>query len=348
MSASFRYIILVIGFTLCWYNIALSQEKEKTKSVGYDSSYVKQYTHFVSIENAIGRSGLNVLLAERGGNHVRYAINQKTQLGFKLNWRFINFGFGVTIPFFNNDENKFGKTTGYNFNFASQIKRRVLLDIYFLNQKTLYVYNAPSLITDFNKKGNYPVLEDLRINYLGLDGGYLLNNKKFTFKAPFNANERQLKSAGTFTVGGYLFYSQISNSGKLVGDSMQQHFNQMNGTTSFRSYNIGLSLGYGYNFVIKKHGLISTTGHAGFGPGISAIKYEDGHIESKVVLSGRYKIRLIGAYMNDKISAGVRTLVGILPNSANNNMRIYYETDQVSFFFSIRFLPDITKNKFER
>ena len=91
--------------------------------------------------------------------------------------------------------------------------------------------------------------------------------------------------------------------------------------------------------------MISTTGHVGFGPGISKIKYENGIEKNKVMLSGRYKLRVVGAYMNDNISAGIRALVGVLPNSANNNLRIYYETDQVVFFFSYRFLPAITKKK---
>ena len=315
------------------------------KNVTHDTTYIKSYFKYINVENSVGRNGLNVLVGEIGNNRIRYNINQKAQLGYKINWRFVSFSFGVNIPFLSNDDERFGKSSGFNFNFATQIKRKILLDIYFLSQKSLYVKNANSLIDDFDSSGKYPIFDDMRVNYLGIDGSYLFNNKKFTFKAPLNSNERQLKSSGSFTVGGYFFFSQIQNEGGLLNDTLEIQFRELRNTKDISSINMGISAGYGYNYVIKKHGLISTTGHVGFGPGISKIKYENGIEKNKVMLSGRYKLRVVGAYMNDNISAGIRALVGVLPNSANNNLRIYYETDQVVFFFSYRFLPAITKKK---
>lgn len=318
------------------------------KKVAHDTTYIKSYYKYLNLENSIGRNGLNVLVGEIGGNKIRYTINQKTQLGYKLNWRFISFSFGVNIPLLSNNEEKFGKTSGFNFNFATQIKRKILLDVYFLSQNSLYVKNANSLIENFDENISYPIFEHMQINYLGVDGSYLFNNKKFTFKAPLNSNERQLKSSGSFTLGGYFFYSQIKNDNGLLNDTLEIKFKELRNSENINSINMGISAGYGYNYVIKKHGLISTTGHIGFGPGISKIEYENGIVKNKVMLSGRYKIRIVGAYMNDNISAGVRALVAILPNSANNNIRTYYETDQLAFFFSYRFLPNITRNKESR
>ena len=237
----------------------------------HDTTYIKSYFKYFNVENNIGRSGMNVLIGEIGNNRIRYSINQKIQLGYKFNWRFVSFSFGVNVPFSSNTDDKFGKSSGFNFNFTTQIKRNILLDIYFLSQKSLYVNNAGSLIDNFDSSGNYPVFENMRVNHLGIDGGYLFNNKKFTFKAPLNLNERQLKSSGSFTVGGYFFYSQAINKEGLLNDSLEVNFKELRNANNIKSINVGISAGYGYNFVIKKHGLISATGHVGFGPGFSKI-----------------------------------------------------------------------------
>lgn len=338
-------LLIIVSFTV---QHAAAEDKNfynLGKSNTHDTTHIKSFFKYLNIENNIGRNGLNVLVSEIGGNKIRYSINHKMQLGYKFNWRFISFSFGINIPVISNSELKFGKSTGFNLNFVTQIKRKVLLDIYFLSQKSLYVHNANNLIDDYDSNDIRPIFEDMQINHLGIDAGYLFNNKHFTFKAPLNINERQLKSAGSFTIGGYFFYSQIKNNNGLLNDTLEVKFNEFRNAIDMNSINLGVSAGYGHNFVIKKHGLISTTGHLGFGPGFSKIEYENGIVKNKVMLSGRYKFRFVGAYMNDNISAGVRALIGLLPNSTNNNIRIYYETDQIALFFSYRFLPEMTKRR---
>jgi len=341
-----KYLLL----TFCIVSLHITRAQNKRlynleKKVVHDTTYIKSFFKYINVENSIGRTGLNVLISELGNRKIRYGINQKTQLGYKINWRFVSFAFGVNIPFLSNNEEKYGQSSGFNFNFSTQIKRQLLLDIYFLSQKSLYVNNASSLIQNFDNSGRYPVFDNMTVNYLGIDADYLFNNKKFTFKAPLNLNERQIKSAGSFTVGTYFFYSQIQNNSGLLNDTLEVEFVELRNSEDISSINMGISAGYGYNLVIKKHGLISASGHIGFGPGLSSIKYENGLEKNKVMLSGRYKVKFIAAYMNDNISAGIRAYAGLLPNSANNNIRIYYETDQVAVFFSYRFLPEITKNK---
>ena len=330
--------------------IAFSQETkfEEKNDFKYDTSYVKVFSKYISLENSLSRNGLNLLILEKNSGKIRYSVNQKVQLGYRINWRFINLGFAINIPILNNDDEKFGETSGFNLNFTSQIKRKVVLDIFFLFQKGLYVVSAPSIIPNFDRSGNYPAFKSMVVDYLGVDANYIFNHKKFTFKAPLNINERQLKSSGSLFVGGYFFFSQVLNESGLLNDSLTADFNYLLQTSEMNSINFGVTAGYGHNFVIKKHGLISTTGYFGIGPGISNKTDIDGNTNNKLILSGRYKLRVMGAYMNDNISVGARFLVSVLPNSANDNLSVNYETDYASFFFSYRFLPLITQNKMKK
>jgi hypothetical protein len=110
----------------------------------------------------------------------------------------------------------------------------------------------PTLINPVWQPGNsYPIRDDVRSFAMGFTGNYIFNNKKFSYPAAFTFNERQKKSAGSFTVGGgWLLFNLKSDTGLVPGAL----FPDSNSTFNFDKITLSCIYGmggYAYTFVIR-------------------------------------------------------------------------------------------------
>jgi Domain of unknown function (DUF4421) len=107
-----------------------------------------------------------------------------------------------------------------------------------------------------NSPGNYYQRPDLDVTHVGLAAYRILNNKKFSYNAAIVQNEWQKKSAGSFLVGGEMYYTVIKGDSALVPRNIENGYPQA-GINKIGFFSFGPGLGYAYTLVVQKHFFIT-------------------------------------------------------------------------------------------
>lgn len=126
-------------------------------------------------------------------------------LGFSMNNTIVNVSYGQGFNFMRDKEK--GKTKALDLQIHNYGKK-FTFDVFIQRYRGFYAEDESG-----NVLALYP---DLKIRQYGAYGQYIFNNKKFSYRAAFNQNEKQLKSAGSFLIGGGVYFSKIESDSSFV------------------------------------------------------------------------------------------------------------------------------------
>ncbi|WP_165041965.1 DUF4421 family protein [Dysgonomonas sp. ZJ709] len=218
----FRYIVLFSLFLLS-QAYCLAQ---------VDSSYIRPFDQKLAIRAYVMDSYSALSQDYDYDTEYTYRPNNPISLGLGVSWKNSSlsgsYGFG-----FMRDKKK-GNTKSFAFQYH-YYKRKYVFDLFFQNYKGFYQEDASDKMIAF--------CPDIKLIQYGAYGQYFFNNKKFSYKAAFDQSERQMRSVGSFQIGGGVFYNDIRSDSSLVSLG---RYNQKN-------LQIGISGGYAHTFVIKKN-----------------------------------------------------------------------------------------------
>lgn len=252
MALTKRVIILIFSFLLLGHSY--SQGILKKLAGETDTSYVESYLdHLTSrLYASIKSTGIS-LGDDRIDQQIVYHPNEPLILGFGANYGVLGLNIGFNFPFVNNDDDKYGETDYLDLQTHIYL-RSLTLDLYMQYYKGYHQTDPNDWYTDWPTIDTLPKRPDLQSISLGLNGQYIFNNRRFSLRAPFLQNEWQKKSAGSFLLGGNVFFADIKGDSSLIpstgGDTTffdGLHFSQ------YRIVNGGPVAGYAHTFVVKKH-----------------------------------------------------------------------------------------------
>jgi len=174
------------------------------------------------------------LVQEYGEGERVFMPNNPVELGagFSINNTVLSFGYGYGFDFMRDKE--YGKTKSFDFQFHNY-GRKHAFDFFFQQYKGFYM-------EDDKMDAEFVLCPDLEIKKYGVYGEYIFNNKKFSYKAAFDYSEKQLRSAGSFLIGGGIYYTDIKS------DSSFFH----NEKNTLKNFQFGISAGYAYTWVINR------------------------------------------------------------------------------------------------
>jgi len=252
MAFTKHLITLFILFLLSAH--CYSQSILKKLAGETDTNYVESYLdHLTSrVYASIKSAGVSI-----GDNRIEeqivYHPNEPLILGVGANYGILGLNIGFNFPFVNNDDHKYGETDYLDLQTHIYL-RKLTLDLYMQYYKGYHQTDPNDWYTDWPTIDTLPKRPDLQSISLGLNGQYIFNDKKFSLRAPFLQNEWQKKSAGSFLVGGNIFFADIQGDSSLIpstgGDTAffdGLHFSQ------YRIINGGPIAGYAHTFVVKQH-----------------------------------------------------------------------------------------------
>ncbi|BDX38850.1 hypothetical protein CYCD_22050 [Tenuifilaceae bacterium CYCD] len=121
-----------------------------------------------------------------------------------------------------------------------QYGRMYVTDISLQHYRGFYIDDSKLLSSEAN-------CPDLSIFEIGISGQYIFNGHKFSYKSAFGQNEYQVKSAGSFLLGGGIYFYNINSDSSFTFDSKNR----------IKSYQFGANTGYSYNWVVSKHILLN-------------------------------------------------------------------------------------------
>jgi hypothetical protein len=267
----------VFALVLTIYAVELHAQVEVIKTpfswlnVKNDRRYIEDHTRDVTARVFSINKFSRYVIGASGNERLIYSSNDNLGLGIGANWRFIGINLAFRMPLVNNDYSRFGRTRSFDVQSFLYF-RKLQVDIYAQAYKGFYIPNRSDLQRELLEA--YPHRADLKTRNYGLNAQYIFNNRRFSYRAAFVQNEYQKKSAGSFLLGGSLYYFRALADSALIAADMV-HDGAFWDRKFNRSNIISLSVngGYAYTLVIKKH--FFATGSLAAGPGLNYTQYKD-------------------------------------------------------------------------
>lgn len=202
-----------------------------------DSTYIGSYERKMALKGYLLKNFL-FIGKEKDDEMVTYMPNNPVGigLGVAVNNTVLSFSYSYGFDFMR--DRKFGKTKALDFQFH-HYGRKFVFDLFVQRYRGFYLEDDKN-----NFLGLFP---DLRIRNYGVFGQYVFNNRKFSYRAAFDQNEKQLKSAGSFLLGGGVHTT------KIYSDTTR-FFNDKN---VLRNFQFGVSGGYAYIWAINNKWFVS-------------------------------------------------------------------------------------------
>jgi hypothetical protein len=166
----------------------------------------------------------------------------------------------LTVYNYQKDKNRADKKS-YDFQLH-YYKRTFVFDIIAQNYKGLYLEEDTR-----NPSGMAPERPDINITKFGLFSQYIFNNNKFSYRAAFSQNERQVRSAGSLLVGAEAYYTLVEADSSFIQNVSTE------GKPKVKGYQIGPNIGYAYTCVIKKRCYVTAALSLGLNIGFAEANY---------------------------------------------------------------------------
>jgi hypothetical protein len=256
--------------------LAFGQLSVDVGALNYDTNFIESYS-----DNLVLRMFTSTKYTEAGLNDSKiqknliYHPNDRTNLGVGFNYRWLGLNFGFSFGFINNDDDIYGETKSLDLQTQFYL-RKFIIDVYLQSYSGFYLENTKDVMTDWPEDGSYYIREDISSYIAGLNIQYIFNHRKFSYRAAYLQNERQIKSAGTWTLGGAAYFSGSYGDSSFIPENIKypeifdgKRFNASTGL------NLGFNGGYGHNFVIKSRFFLTLSLVAGFALGASSVHLVD-------------------------------------------------------------------------
>ncbi|WP_173971166.1 DUF4421 family protein [Flavobacterium bizetiae] len=261
-----------------------------------DTTYIKPFENKLSLRTYLSTKFI-LMEKEVDGKVKNFTPNTPMSLGFgvSINNTIINLSYGYGLNFMKDDDK--GRTKALDFQIHNY-GRKFIID--------LFIQKYHGFYTSDDSDKNIKLYPDLNIQQYGAFGQYVFNNKKFSYKAAFNQNERQLKSAGSFLLGGGVYFTKIGSDSSFVHKSKN----------SLRNFQFGVSGGYAYTWAINQRWF--TSGSATMGVNLGTERIND-FGKRKIEVYPTFFPRISVGYNKENWSLGLSYINNLIFSSFTDN-----------------------------
>lgn len=235
-------------------------------NAGYDSTYVLDYTHILTARLYSSTKVNSFTFADNGtGNELLYRPNNRVNLGFGASYRAFTLNLGIGFKFLNRDDDAKGSTEYFDAQ-GNLFGRKWVTNLFFQTYKGYYIDGWSKDSLGWDVPTDVPYRGDIRQSNFGLSTLHVFNNERFSYRAAFNQDAWQLRSAGSWLLGAYLTFYDIRSDSSLVPTVFRERFDT---TLQFRSgsfLDFGIMGGYAHTIVISGHWFITGSLALGVGP----------------------------------------------------------------------------------
>ncbi len=182
-------------------------------------------------------------------------------LSFKLTQRPVIRNSQSESKYFDLTVHSYGKKLGY--------------DIYYQDYEGYFIENLDNLLNNFFGGDNLQRRDDIRLRNVSANVFYVFNPEKFSYRAAFTHDERQIKSAGSFILTGSLGYFAARGDSSFIPPDTDIAFDSRAYFRSNDFYTLSVTPGYAYTLLLGKKGLYLSAGVSG----LIGLQYHEGRTE---------------------------------------------------------------------
>jgi hypothetical protein len=261
---------------------------------GPDTSYYKSFRGSIIPRVFFSRNYSQLHFKPGGGlPEMQYHANTPLNFGVGIAWRYISFSLSKGLNFLQADSRK-GHTKSFDLQLHVYRQKWTFDGLAQFYQG--YYLSQPKLGSDESRP--YYLRPDMRLRMVGLTAYRILNDRRFSFGSGLGQGGLQQRSAGSFLVGGNLFYTAINADSALAPGKVDSAYAAAN-IRKLHFAVIGLGIGYAYTFVYQKHwfllGSANLNMNASFSKEIGASKSA-----TKAELAPNFIFRAGGGYNEPK------------------------------------------------
>ncbi len=326
---------LIIPIAFCFFMVAtVSAQVIDIKHKQRNPKYVKDFYKHHLILRAFECTKFNNFKLIDESDKLVYKPNRHNDLGLGFNYRALSLNLEFNIPVTEKSSKIYGVTHTFDLQTYIYIDK-FLIDLYSQFYRGYYLSNTEEALTG-NPTSRVLVRPDMKTVDLSLNVQYVLNDRHFSFNAPFFQNEIQKKSAGSPLIGAGVYYMH----GKTDSSFIPTHINYINFFQDhlfnrFNYLSIGVNLGYAYTCVIKKQFFITGALSGGPGIGYSTINNtQSTYKNDRLGIAWNATAKFAAGWSNDKYFAGV-TYIRLIVQSNSAVADTKQQTNAGNFMFTV-------------
>lgn len=248
MKNKLLHFLLAATFLLLSPDVLAQGDSEEE---GEREAYIQEFPDKFYLKPILTVRNLELKMRDRSSDNGSIVYQPSTNTYFGLGLYMFKLGFEVSfrLPVNEKDITRYGKSS--IFDFQSNIySKRWGADIAFQDYEGFYVKNPATFFPSWNKSQPYPQRSDLEALNFQINGVYIFNYKKFSYRSSFMQADKQLKSAGSLLLGASLGIFKFDSDSTLIpqrpGTAPSEGMVEA-GKFTF----LGLLPGYTHNFIIK-------------------------------------------------------------------------------------------------
>jgi len=225
----------------------------KIKKPKFDSSYVKSYPNYLTVGTHLLLPATNLDIHSQSPTENAsdasslFRTNISNILAFSAGYRFISIGFALAVSSNNRDKQDYAstafRTATIKYNSAA----------YYLQFK----YMRTKGFTDVNEHNTtglapYTNRDDLVAKEYQFEGMYNFGWKKYSYYAPIDYTQRQMKSHFGILLKGGVYYNQLAADSNLLTLKQRPFFDDFEDVRKIRTTSFKIAPGVGGNLVLSK------------------------------------------------------------------------------------------------
>lgn len=332
--------IFILGLFQLPVNSLLAQDDSLADTLQRKNVYKVSYSDELGLYLYGISKFSNFELKENGqvsDSILKYSPNSNFNIGAGFSYKWMGLGIAFNLGFINNDQKLKGKTNSLDLQldiFSKQMMFNSNLSYY----QGYYWNNPNDFFSDWNSLDSLVVRPDITTVTLGFSGIYIFNHEKFSIRAAYQYTERQVRSAGSFLLGGRFSLYGIEADSAIVPAELQGFYPNSSEIGNLSSLSLGVSFGYTHTFVIGNYFFINGLLMLGINrQGLTARDLNDEVIASGNKMSSNGTIRLAFGINKPKKYYGMAFTYDSFLLRNPNNTELTYAFGRFRLYYGFRF-----------
>ncbi len=330
-------VLLLVGCGLG--TAAVAQQGPAWFRSEVDTAYVRDHSRDLTTRLYFSRKYTGYGVRDyRQRQELLYRPNSRLNVGIGFNYAFAGLNIGVNMPGVNNDDDRYGRTRFLDAQSHLYLPR-FALDLYLQRYEGYYLNRPQNWIENWQPGSPHPQRGDLHTTSTGFNLQYIFNHRRFSYRAAYQQNAWQKKSAGTFLLGSecYLIRMRADSAVTAPAGAGAPFFSGVafNGSDV---YSLGINTGYAHTFVYKSHFFLTLSLLGGVGFGSTRLEVRGAADPAKWSFQFNHTARLALGYNSARYFVGLSVVnLAVRSQTPVGRTSISFDTGNVRLNFCRRF-----------
>jgi hypothetical protein len=314
------------------------------------SDRILSYDGVLSVHPLFNYKFNNFSLIDRNSNglSVDYAPNGNVKFGGGFFYDWLGFALTFQLPSSSNSIEQRGETSSFDTQI-NLYSKMFTLDLFQQNYKGFYIANYQNLGTIYDASSNIaPQRPDIRTRNLGFNFSYFFNSDKYSARAAYMLNEKQMRNGGSFIAGAHTTLARVIGDSAILSRDLQDTLGTELPVTSITSTSLSLTGGYAYTLKILKNFYFNISLQLGPMYSFSSLETNEGNIDEELDNWGLKAIFRSALGYNTKKFYGAIVFLNDSYNLKYGDLGYDYSLGSIRFFVGYRIPFDFDLTLFKR